>query len=127
MNITNGLCMMCHEKSNTRYIDQLKRIDRLLHGVEPTEKSLRIGCGRAFLWDIHIRCQYGMDCPELERRLSEAKKEARGLEERLIAVATGDDIRLYRETLRHLQGYFPAAYRLLERVHATAQKHSTEE
>ena len=77
MNITNGLCMMCHEKSNTRYIDQLKRIDRLLHGVEPTEKSLRIGCGRAFLWDIHIRCQYGMDCPELERRLSEAKKEAR--------------------------------------------------
>ena len=117
MNKAHLFCVICKDKGKTHILDQLKRIDRILKNVKPTAESKEARAGIAILWDIHIRCPYGMSCPELEENQRRTKQAALDLEDRLFAVAVSDDNHLYHETLRHLSGYFPAAYRTIERLH----------
>lgn len=123
MMLYDAICMTCHTKKNTQYLDQLKSIDRRLCSVEVSEESKQAaGRGYAFLWGINSRCPYGKPCPDIDRHKEEANRLAQNLEERLIAVATGDNKGLYHETLHYLQGYFPAVYRVMERIHATTKR-----
>lgn len=113
------ICMICRKKNDTHLLDKLRQMERLLQRVEVTEESRKAGRGYTFSWFIHLNCDYGIGCPQLEQRTSEARRLASNLEPRLVAAAISDNARLYHEILRYLQGDFPAVYRLLERIHAT--------
>ena len=117
MNKAHLFCVICKYKGKTHILDQLKRIDRILKNVKPTAESKEARAGIAILWDIHIKCPYGMSCPELEENQRRTKQAALDLEDRLFAVAVSDDKHLYHETLRHLSGDFPAAHRTIVRLH----------
>ena len=118
----NTICMFCHEKDKKTVKEQLLRIERLLQQVKRPGNAAEAGRGIYFLWDIHARCPYGSMCEDLDAYKSECMTIARRLEDKLITVATGADKAMYHETLRYLQGYFPAVYRLLERLHGRGGK-----
>ena len=111
----DGICMICREKNRSDILMHLRRIDQMLHGIPEDTESAR---GLAFLWDIHSRCPYGMSCPTLEENKRNCMRIARDLESRIVAVAVGNNDSLYYETLRMMQGYFPAVYRTMERLRA---------
>ena len=88
----SAICLSCHENKGHLKLEQLKRIQRLLAGVEITEESREAGRGIAFLWDIHNRCPYGMPCAQLDREQEQARRLALTLEDKMIAVAIASEL-----------------------------------
>ncbi len=113
----NTVCLICSEKNRTIEKNQLLAIERLLRSVKTDGKTKEAARGCHFMWGIHARCPYGLPCQERESYKSECDMIASRIELKLVAVAISDDARLYHETLRYLQGHFPAIYRIVERIH----------
>ncbi len=114
----NQVCMICRDKNSRAELDVLRRLEQeVSHGVVVTEGVREAGRGIAFLWDIHARCRYGLTCNELLMYKNRCRQLAMDLEDRLVAVAIGNNIGKYASVMNMLRGNFPAAYRTLERIH----------
>ena len=116
--MVNDVCRICRARNNTEIRDRLLLIERNIKDAEVTKDTLEAGRGVTFLWDIHVRCRYGFSCLERMQYKNYCKEIARGLEDKLIAVAVGDDEGKYHNVLNLLRGYFPSAHRVLSMVHA---------
>lgn len=121
-NLSNQLCMMCHQKNRLAALEQLKMIKREINR-SPKFKTITIEYPvKSLMWHINAHCRYGISCQKLKSMQNEALRLARDLEPQLIAIAKNGDKALYRNILRLLGGHFPAVYRELEHIHYESHK-----
>ena len=110
------ICMMCHEKNDTKYLHKLNHLERLLHNAIHSKDLVKYRYIN-FMWGIHSHCRYGIHCPTLSNNDSKANRIANDLEAYIVTAALSDDKQLYHDILQLLRGEFPSVYRLVEDIH----------
>ena len=82
--------MLCHDNRTDQLKSRIRNISELLRNTEPVRNSRY-----KFMWNFGIRCKYGLQCDTINRDIGLLEKEVAQLEDKLVAVALGDDERLY--------------------------------
>lgn len=109
-----AMCMICHTKNNTSKLNKLKQIKHVIDmaHVQPTEDRFH-----PFMWDVDIRCDYGISCSKLNSTNHTAQHLAYDIGKYLITIAKNDDAKLYHQILQYLRGDFSTVYIQFERLH----------
>lgn len=115
-------CAVCRNKNKTTEYDLLKHIDNTVLKVPVTGVTRKFYLEARFEWNLNIRCRYGITCPELNDYRQRCVVLARSLEEKMVAVAVNGNNVQFHTLLILLQGYFPGAYRELERIRAISKR-----
>ncbi len=116
----NAPCLMCRQKSaGDTELNMLRQLLNRLRGKAEPKEGARLG----IIWASHERCRYGLRCDTLERKKREAQRLGEELEPYLAAIAGDPALEgECRHALHCMRGYFPAAYRTLERERAKAMR-----
>ena len=123
----NSPCFICNKPNKTSSEDAINRLNSFLRRSEVSDKTTIKGAEqdliRAFEMSNHERCPYGLPCQKLQESESRVRRIVPEVSRMIVAYILSD--RPARELLRHLQGYYPQAYQVVERLSMNKKKEKT--
>lgn len=119
MNNIPELCIICSKKNDESVLRQLHRIEELTCKAEKVEditSTDSITISHSLMLSTHMSCPYGMHCNTLRNAELQACTTARRIAPKIAAFIKEADRGQMQEVLYLMQGYFPPAYRVCERM-----------
>lgn len=108
-------CLMCHRKNDTSMLQRITLIQNKVASYDETT-SRRTNLADAFAQCATVRCPYGLPCDKLHHITSETVTIARRMEPKLVTYIINADKHQLYELLQLTRGYFPTAYKAIERL-----------
>lgn len=119
----NGLepCIICNKKNHSDSLEQLKRIKEYVQRNKKPESQkqkdikIHVNIASAFMNSTKNHCPYGLHCSALSNMTVQANHIAMDMKDDIVMFIQNADASKLHELLALTQGYFPSAYRTIER------------